>query len=239
MRPSAVSSPTCRSRSRLPGQARGGEGPGRVHPHAGGIPGRQPPDRLTEQGRACSRSMPRTSTRSSRRLACRVTWCWPSGVARRLGAHRSPHYAVQVLATQALARPPQEMFRTELLYALKMLEDKVRTRDHERVAGPAPWASHSSCHPSSYTVAYDLDGDGRKGHLGLGWRCAGVGRQPAEGKGWVSGQSWGYEVRLPPSLNCLAEGRDRARPCANGSRQASYARAARVPGSTCRTRRPS
>src|SRR5258706_8106233 len=43
------------------------------------------------------------------------------------GSERSPHYAIRVLATQAYTGRRKDMFRTELLYALKMVEDRVVT----------------------------------------------------------------------------------------------------------------
>lgn len=128
------------------------------------------------------------------------------------GAHKSPHYAIQVLATQAWLGRRKDMFRTELLNALKMLQEGARTRDNMK----ASWAGAmglTQFMPSEYfTLAYDLDGDGRKDIWGsVGDALASAANQ-LKAKGWVSGQSWGYEVKLPAGTSCLAEGQDNAKP---------------------------
>jgi hypothetical protein len=63
-----------------------------------------------------------------------------------------------------------------------------------------------------YTVAYDLDGDGRKDIWNsIGDALASAANQ-LRAKGWVAGQSWGFEVRLPKGTTCQSEGPDQARP---------------------------
>ena len=128
------------------------------------------------------------------------------------GAHRSPHYAVQVLATQAWLGRRKDMFRNELLHALKMLEDKVRTRETMNASWAGAMGLTQFMPSEFYTLAYDLDGDGRKDIWGsVGDALASAANQ-LKVKGWVPGQDWGYEVRLPASMSCLAEGADHARP---------------------------
>ena len=58
-----------------------------------------------------------------------------------------------------------------------------------------------------YTVAYDLDGDGRKDIWGSVPDALGSAANQLRAKGWVPNQSWGYEVRLPKDVSCLLEGR--------------------------------
>ena len=66
--------------------------------------------------------------------------------------------------------------------------------------------------PEFQLWAYDLDGDGRKDIWNsIPDALATIARQ-LQGKGWVRGQSWGYEVRLPPSVDCAMEGPMNARP---------------------------
>ena len=83
------------------------------------------------------------------------------------------------------------MFRTELLYALKMLQDGVRTR--ETMTGS--WAGAmglTQFMPSEfYTVAYDLDGDGRKDIWGSVPDALGSAANQLRAKGWVPNQSLG------------------------------------------------
>jgi len=128
------------------------------------------------------------------------------------GAHKSSYYVVKALATQAYLGRRKDLFRTELLYALKMLQDGVRTR--ETLTGS--WAGAmglTQFMPSEYyTVAYDLDGDGRKDIWGSVPDALGSAANQLRAKGWVPNQAWGYEVRLPKDISCLQEGPDNAKP---------------------------
>jgi lytic murein transglycosylase len=128
------------------------------------------------------------------------------------GGHRSPHYAIQVLATQAYLGRRKDLFRNELLHALKMLQDGVRTRE----TLTSSWAGAmglSQFMPSEfYTMAYDLDGDGRIDIWSSVADALGSAANQLRAKGWVANQSWGYEVRLPKGISCLAEGPDNAKP---------------------------
>jgi len=127
------------------------------------------------------------------------------------GTYRSNYYIIRALVTQAYLGRRKDMFRIELIYALKMLQDGVRTR--ESLTGS--WAGAMGLPqlmPSEfYTLAYDLDGDGRKDIWGSVADALGSAANQLRAKGWVSGQSWGYEVR-PKDVSCLLEGPDNARP---------------------------
>ena len=128
------------------------------------------------------------------------------------GAHRSSYYVVKALATQAYLGRRKDMFRNELLHALKMLQDGVRTRD--TLTGS--WAGAmglTQFMPSEFhTLAYDLDGDGRKDIWGSVPDALASAANQLRAKGWVPGQSWGYEVRLPKGISCTLEGPDSSKP---------------------------
>lgn len=128
------------------------------------------------------------------------------------GTHRSSYYAIRGLATQAYLGRRKDMFRAELLAALRMLEEGVRTRE----TMGSSWAGAmglTQFMPSEYfTLAYDLDGDGRKDIWTSIPDALGSAANQLRAKGWVAGQSWGYEVRLPASVSCIMEGPDNARP---------------------------
>jgi len=128
------------------------------------------------------------------------------------GAHRSQHYAVKVLATQAYLGRRKDMFRNELLHALKLLQDGVRTRD-TLVSSWAGAMGLTQFMPSEYyTLAYDLDGDGRKDIWNSVPDALASAANQLRHKGWIAGQSWGYEVQLPKGTSCALEGPDNARP---------------------------
>jgi hypothetical protein len=62
-----------------------------------------------------------------------------------------------------------------------------------------------------YTLAYDLDGDGRKDIRNSVPDALASAANQLRGKGWVPGQDWGFEVRLPAGTSCLLEGPPNAR----------------------------
>jgi lytic murein transglycosylase len=127
------------------------------------------------------------------------------------GAHRSPHYAVQALATQAWLGRRKDMFRNELIHALKMLQDGVLTRETMK----SSWAGAmglTQFMPSEYdTLAYDLDGDGRKDIWNSVPDALASAANQLRDKGWLAGQAWGYEVSLPKGMTCQLEGPPNAR----------------------------
>jgi lytic murein transglycosylase len=127
------------------------------------------------------------------------------------GTERSPHYAIRVLATQAYTGRRKELFRNELLYALKMLEDKVVTPANMRSSWAGAMGLPQLMPSEFYLWAYDFDGDGRKDIWNsIPDALASAARQ-LQGKGWVRGQPWGYEVHLKGSADCSLEGPANAR----------------------------
>jgi lytic murein transglycosylase len=128
------------------------------------------------------------------------------------GSHRLPHYAIKALATQAYLGRRKEMFRNELLHALRLIEERVIAPEAMR----SSWAGAMGLPqfmPSEYHLwAYDLDKDGRKDIWNsIPDALASAANQLKE-KGWIGGQSWGFEVRLSPQVDCALEGPLNARP---------------------------
>ncbi len=153
--------------------------------------------------------LPRSSARSAFQPHF-VLAIW--GRETAYGAHKVlPHYAIQVLANEAYLGRRKDMFRNELLHALKMLEAGVITRDKMK----SSWAGAmglTQFMPSEYfTTAYDLDGDGTKDIWNSVPDALASAANQLKQKGWVRGQSWGYEVRLPKSMSCRMEGPDNAK----------------------------
>ena len=99
------------------------------------------------------------------------------------GAHRSTHYAVKALATQAYLGRRKDMFRTELLLCAEDAAGRrAHARDHDRVLGrrhgPHPVHALGILH-------HGLRPRRRRpqGHLGLGGGRPGIGGQPAARQG--------------------------------------------------------
>jgi lytic murein transglycosylase len=129
------------------------------------------------------------------------------------GSYSLPHDAIQVLATLAYAGKRKDMFREEFIAALKMLEVGIPRSDMK-----SSWAGAvglTQFMPTEYFKhAADGDGDGKADI----WRSipdalASAARQ-LQGKGWVRGEGWGYEVLPGAKTDCSLEGPPDARPIA-------------------------
>ena len=118
------------------------------------------------------------------------------------GGYRLPKNAITVLATQGYYGRRKDMFRQELLYALKMLEEgQVKLADMRSSWGGAMGLTQFL--PSEfYKYAVDFDGDGKKDI----WRSVpdalASAAQQLVGKGWQRGTRWAYEVRAPQGVDC-------------------------------------
>jgi lytic murein transglycosylase len=118
------------------------------------------------------------------------------------GRHKLPKNAIVVLATQAYYGKRKDMFRQELLYAFKMLEERhVRLEDMRSSWGGAMGLTQFL--PSEfYKHAVDFDGDGKKDIWHSVPDALASAAQQLVNKGWKPGTRWAYEVRLPGSIDC-------------------------------------
>ncbi len=112
------------------------------------------------------------------------------------GNYKLPHDAIQVIATQAYLGRRKELFRNELLEALRMLEAGVARADMR-----SSWAGAvglTQFMPSEY---FEHARRSRRrwgeGHLPLGPRCARLRRPPAQGQGLGRGRDLGLRDRDP------------------------------------------
>jgi lytic murein transglycosylase len=169
--------------------------------------------KLADQGRSLRTKHAEWLERIERDLGVQphfVLAIW--GRETAFGAHKSTYYVIRALATQAHLGRRKDMFRNELLHALKMLQDGVRTRDNLNGSWAGAMGLTQFMPSEFYTLAYDLDGDGRKDIWGSVPDALASAANQLRAKGWVAGQSWGYEVRLPKDISCLLEGPDNAKP---------------------------
>lgn len=133
------------------------------------------------------------------------------------GRHTLGYDAIRVLATQAYLGRRKDMFRSELIAAIKMLEVGVPRSDMR-----SSWAGAvglTQFMPTEYFLhAYDLDRDGKTDIFrSVPDALASAARQ-LKGKGWVRGQGWGFEVAIPPSADCAFEGPTQQRSLAEWAR---------------------
>jgi len=127
------------------------------------------------------------------------------------GAAKIPHDAFEVLGTKAFLATRKEMFRTEVIAALVMLEQGTVAKD----AMKSSWAGalgQPQFLPTSFLKhAVDFDGDG----VADIWNStpdtlASIANYLAD-YGWVKGRDWGFEVTVPESVSCALEGPDRGK----------------------------
>ncbi len=128
------------------------------------------------------------------------------------GRARLPHSAIRVLSTKAFMSTRKEMFRSELIAALHMIEGG----DISASQMMGSWAGalgQPQFLPSSYIkYAVDFDGDGRRDI----WKSvpdslASIANYLAQ-EGWQRGRDWGFEVSIPAQVTCAQEGPDLAKP---------------------------
>lgn len=117
------------------------------------------------------------------------------------GGYKLPHDALRVLATQAYAGRRKDMFRGELLAALKMLQDGV-PRERMRSSWGGAMGLTQFLPSEYYKHAVDFDRDGKVDiWTSIPDALASAAKQLAN-KGWVRGERWAYEVRAPGTIDC-------------------------------------
>jgi lytic murein transglycosylase len=121
------------------------------------------------------------------------------------GTHKLPYDAIRVLATQAYVGRRKEMFQNELIHGLKMIQDGVpRAKMRSSWAGAVGLTQFM---PSEfYSHAADGDGDGKSDLFDSVADALASAAMQLKNKGWVRGESWGVEVRVPPRGDCSLEG---------------------------------
>ncbi|MBI3371068.1 MAG: lytic murein transglycosylase [Betaproteobacteria bacterium] len=122
-----------------------------------------------------------------------AVWGVESDFGRVMG--RRP--LVRSLATGACFGSRQRFFRGELLATMRILQSGDM-RPEVLVGSWAGAFGQTQFMPSTYQrLAVDLDGDGRRDIVGSVPDALGSTANYLKDAGWVSGEPWGYEVRLP------------------------------------------
>lgn len=126
------------------------------------------------------------------------------------GRHKLPHYTIRALATQAYVGRRKELFRTELLFALKMLEDRIVTVEGMRSSWAGAMGLTQFMPSEFYQSARALDGGKPDLFNSVPDALASAAEQLRQ-KGWVKGLPWGMEVVVPQGADCGLEGPTQAR----------------------------
>lgn len=122
------------------------------------------------------------------------------------GSHRPRHDVVRVLATQAYAGRRQDLFRDELIYALRLLQDGIVAREAMRGSWAGAMGLTQFMPSEFYGSGVDLDRDGRLDLFGSTADALGSAGKQLQQKGWIKGLPWGIEVRLGTKVDCALEG---------------------------------
>ncbi len=143
-------------------------------------------------------------------------WGRESGYSR---GYKPGNNAIRVLATQAYLGRRKDVFRQELLFALKMIEDGEVKPDELRSSWAGAMGLTQFLPSEFYKHAVDFDGDGRRDI----WNSvpdalASAAKQLAD-KGWQPGKRWAYEVRVPKVLDCTLANPDQKLPIAEWVRR--------------------
>jgi lytic murein transglycosylase len=131
------------------------------------------------------------------------------------GAAALSYDAISAIATQGFMGRRPEVFRDEVIAALKILEEGHATRTEMK----SSWAGamgYTQFLPSDFDkYAVDFDGDGRRDIWNsISDALASTGNS-LHSHGWDGGQTWGYEVALPKGFDCTLQGPDKERPIAD------------------------
>lgn len=127
------------------------------------------------------------------------------------GTYKLPHYAIRVLATQAYTGRRKDLFRRELLFGLKMLEDKIVSIPAMRASWAGAMGLTQFMPSEFFQSAYDLDKDGRADLFNSVPDALASAAKQLKDKGWLAGVPWGFEVKLPVKLDCGYDGPANAR----------------------------
>ena len=130
---------------------------------------------------------------------CIITALW--GIESSYGHFKGSFPVISSLATLAYDGRRSDFFRSELLFALHILNGEHISLQEFK----GEWAGasgHSQFLPSSWhRFAVDYDGDGKKDIWNnLGDVFASIANY-LKGHGWESNQTWGLEVNIPKNLD--------------------------------------
>jgi lytic murein transglycosylase len=174
---------------------------------------------LSGEGRALAKDHAKALARIEKEVgvdAPVVLAIW--GRETAFGRYKSRHDAIRVLATQAYMGRRKDLFRDELLYALKLIEDGRLKRSEMRASWAGAMGLTQFMPSEFYSSAIDMDGDGRIDLFGSVDDALGSAAKQLKNKGWIGGLPWGLEVKTGPRVDCANEGPGNAKPIAEWAR---------------------
>ncbi len=170
-------------------------------------------ERLVAQGRDLLRQHSMTLAEVERKIGVDrsvVLAIW--GRETAFGSHKLPHNAIRVLATQAYTGRRKELFRTELIHALRLIEDRIVALEAMRASWAGAMGLTQFMPSEFYSSAVDIDGDGRIDLFNSIPDALGSAAQQLKLKGWVPNLPWGFEVIPGGNVDCANDGPANERP---------------------------
>ncbi|GLR87350.1 lytic murein transglycosylase [Bradyrhizobium iriomotense] len=127
------------------------------------------------------------------------------------GAEVQRHPVFQALVTQAYLGRRKDLFRSELLIALDLVQQGTISMDAKGSYTGA--MGHTQFEPSDFLkFAADGDGDGKIDLERSIPDALASGAKQLRDYGWQRGKRWGFKVRLPPTVSCVESSPDVKRP---------------------------
>lgn len=170
-------------------------------------------ERLAKQGRELAARHKAILDRVEQQISvdrAAVLAIW--GRETAFGSHRSRHDVIRVLATQAYTGRRPDLFRGELIFALRLLQEGIVTRDKMRGSWAGAMGLTQFMPSEFYGSGIDLDGDGRLDLFDSTADALGSAARQLQQKGWIKGLPWGIEVKLGANVDCANEGPANSRP---------------------------
>ena len=127
------------------------------------------------------------------------------------GSAKMPYDAFEVLGTKAFMATRKEMFRSEVLAALEMVEQGSVSRKAMRSSWAGALGQPQFLPTSFVKHAVDFDGDGRTDIWSSVPDTLGSIAGYLADYGWQKGRDWGFEVTVPSEVSCALEGPDQGR----------------------------
>jgi lytic murein transglycosylase len=130
------------------------------------------------------------------------------------GAERQRHNVIRSLVTQAYLGRRKDMFRNELLIALKLVQNGTI-----RIDAMGSWSGamgQTQFEPSDFEkFAVDGDGDGKIDLSNSIPDALASAAKQLRDYGWKRGKKWGFEIRVPKEVSCLESSPDIKKPLAD------------------------
>ena len=133
------------------------------------------------------------------------------GRESNFGSVKIPYNAFEVLATKAFMSTRKDMFKTELIAALTIVQDHYM----DAASMKSSWAGalgQPQFMPTSYLkYAVDFDGDGHRNIWTSTPDTLASIANYLKLNGYKANAGWGYEVQVPETVGCFLEGPDQGK----------------------------